>query len=91
MIYITGDTHAHFHDFTSRIEHAGIGNSDTAIVCGDFGFTLGRDYDEMHLNAMELLPYTMTVIMRTLINCTNTPLWISAEAKLIRFVKIFFI
>lgn len=42
MIYITGDTHAHFHDFTSRIEHAGIGNSDTAIVCGDFGFTLAE-------------------------------------------------
>ena len=43
MIYITGDTHADFTDFTNRIEHAGISEGDTAIVCGDFGFTWGRD------------------------------------------------
>ena len=62
MIYITGDTHADFHDFTSRIEKAGISEGDTVIVCGDFGFTWGTDHEEMHLNAMELLPYTITFI-----------------------------
>ena len=62
MIYITGDTHAHFDQLTNRMEHAGISEGDTAIVCGDFGFTLGRDFDEMHLNAMELLPYTITFV-----------------------------
>ena len=56
MIYITGDTHAHFHDFTSRIEHAGIGKGDTAIVWRDFVFTLDRGYDGIDLGVMELVP-----------------------------------
>ena len=62
MIFITGDTHAEFDDFTNRMEHAGISEGDTAIVCGDFGFTWGRDYDEMHLDALERLPYTIAFV-----------------------------
>ena len=62
MIYITGDTHAFFDQLTNRMEHAGITQGDTAIVCGDFGFTWGRDYDEMHLDAMEQLPYTIAFV-----------------------------
>ena len=62
MIFITGDTHAEFDDYTNRMEHAGISEGDTAIVCGDFGFTWGRDYDEMHLDALERLPYTIAFV-----------------------------
>ena len=37
MIYVTGDTHGDIERFKSR-EMKKLGNGDTLIICGDFGF-----------------------------------------------------
>lgn len=62
MIYITGDTHGDYDDFSVRIEKCGIGEGDTVIVCGDFGFVWGTPQHNRYLEKLTAYPFNIVFV-----------------------------
>lgn len=60
MIYITGDTHGDQSRFMDSKEEKTWTDSDTIIVCGDFGFLfLNNESENAFLDELEKRPYTL--------------------------------
>ena len=65
MIYATGDTHRNFSRFSpDRFpEMKAMTKADTVIICGDFGALWhGGRRDEIHLELLEDLPFTIAFV-----------------------------
>ena len=62
MIYITGDTHGNYYELIQRIEPLDLTESDTLIVCGDFGFVWTQPYVKIILSRLNNLPFTIAFI-----------------------------
>ena len=62
MLYITGDTHGNYPDFVRRMENAGAGRGDTALICVDFGFIWPDEESREGLEKLKKLPYTVAWI-----------------------------
>ena len=73
MIWITGDTHANFHRFTTDNfpEQKEMTKADTVIICGDFGgvwrsnspiFTMYIKEEEWWLDWLENKPFTVAFV-----------------------------
>ena len=64
MIYITGDTHARFKLFMPQNFQADkLTKNDYVIICGDFGgIWSGSEYENMNLDYLESLPFTLLFI-----------------------------
>lgn len=62
MIYITGDTHGSFRDFSERIHSKNVKKGDIVIVCGDFGFLWGDQMHNYYLQMLRFEPYTILFV-----------------------------
>ncbi len=62
MIYITGDTHADYKEFMSRLSPCQLTSDDIVIVTGDFGFVWSLDSHTEMLRQLSEKEYTIAFI-----------------------------
>ena len=64
MIYITGDCHADFHKFSTKVfpEQKEMTRDDFVIVCGDFGIWEDSKNERYQLDWLEKKPFTILFV-----------------------------
>ncbi|SDA20840.1 hypothetical protein SAMN02910447_01864 [Ruminococcus sp. YE71] len=62
MIYVTGDTHGYYDEMLYRLRDIKIGEGDTLIICGDFGFVWDDVSSRIRLKHLQDEKFTIAFV-----------------------------